>query len=130
MTLATVTPIPGTARPVYVAGITLAERRQILQMLADFVIRDGRCDWPERFLADQLALYADPRLRPAEKTAAFCTYVDERSEYLEVRHGTKVWANGTEEVLPDGRHEDPLTILLQNMQCALADLAGRDNGGN
>jgi hypothetical protein len=107
-----------TARLVVVAGLTRAEREESLTWLADAVIAAPH-EWPERIIADVLALYGDAGLTPEQKTTAFTKYIGERKDELSAREEPAAWAAAT--------GEDP-EIPEQNAWDALAALAGRDGG--
>jgi hypothetical protein len=130
MTLATVTPIPGTARLISVADCTRTERMRNLAWLASRVI-EAPHKWPLRIISDHLALYASPDLTPAEKALAFTDYVGARREERDALAGRLVWQDLTDEMGPQGHHMPVTEIAAINAATALATLAGRDtNGGN
>lgn len=125
---AAVTALPGTARLVSVADMTLAERKDRLTWLADAVTA-APPDWPAHIVADFLALYASPALTPGQKADRFESYRVARIAELNTAEGYLTWSELSDDMGPEGHHYTAEEQAEQIAYDAMRALAGRNADG-
>jgi hypothetical protein len=127
MTLASVTELP-TSRSITVPRRTPLERGLLLTWLA--AQETERPGWiPRPILALSLSALTAEKLSCDQIGEAWAEYLSAVREKDDAETGLVTWAQLSDDMAPDGRHEDATDIATQNAASALSALVHGDGCG-